>query len=137
MRFWIDTEFNEYRGDLISMALVAEDGSEWYESLGCDNPKPWVAKHVMPVINRAPMSARDMQLSLHNYLMRHKDAGIHIVADWPDDIRLFCDFIVTGPGEALNLPPITLEIRPIASESETPHNALSDAKANMETDTSD
>jgi len=26
---WIDTEFNEYRGALISLALVAEDGREW------------------------------------------------------------------------------------------------------------
>ena len=30
MKLWIDTEFNEYRGALISMALVAEDGREWY-----------------------------------------------------------------------------------------------------------
>lgn len=26
MRIWIDTEFNEFKGDLISMALVAEVG---------------------------------------------------------------------------------------------------------------
>ena len=28
MRIWIDTEFNEYHGALISMALVADDGRE-------------------------------------------------------------------------------------------------------------
>ena len=29
MKLWIDTEFNEYRGALISLALVAEDGRDW------------------------------------------------------------------------------------------------------------
>jgi hypothetical protein len=28
MKLWIDTEFNEFGGDLISMALVADDGQE-------------------------------------------------------------------------------------------------------------
>ena len=51
MKFWIDTEFNEYLGDLISMALVSEDGHEWYEALPCANPGSWVAEHVMPIIN--------------------------------------------------------------------------------------
>jgi hypothetical protein len=42
MQLWIDTEFNEYRGALISMALVAEDGREWYGVRFCDDPGWWV-----------------------------------------------------------------------------------------------
>jgi hypothetical protein len=38
MKLWIDTEFNEYRGELISLALVAEDGREWYGVRYCDAP---------------------------------------------------------------------------------------------------
>lgn len=44
MRFFIDCEFNEFRGELISMALVAEDGREFYEVLPCPNPGAWVAQ---------------------------------------------------------------------------------------------
>ena len=36
MKLWIDTEFNEYKGALISLALVAEDGREWYGVRFCD-----------------------------------------------------------------------------------------------------
>jgi len=39
MRIYIDTEFNEFQGALISMALVAADGEEFYEVLACENPK--------------------------------------------------------------------------------------------------
>jgi len=42
MKMWIDTEFNEYRGELISLALVAEDGREWYGVRYCDAPGWWV-----------------------------------------------------------------------------------------------
>jgi hypothetical protein len=47
VRFWIDTEFNEYHGALISLALVAEDGREWYGVRYCDDPGWWVREHVM------------------------------------------------------------------------------------------
>ena len=54
MRLWIDTEYNGFRGALISMALVDEEGREWYEVLKCRSPSPWVAKHVMPKLHKQP-----------------------------------------------------------------------------------
>ena len=89
MRLWIDTEFNEFRGALISMALVAEDGQEWYAALECPNPGSWVAEHVMPLVGIAPVSRLVFCVSLRQFLKRF--ATVHIVADWPEDIEHFCE----------------------------------------------
>ena len=129
MRMWIDTEFNEFKGDLISMALVAEDGREWYEVTYCENPGPWVAQNVMPILNQAPIPKILMQSSLAQFLSRF--TAVHLVADWPEDLAHFCELLITGPGYRLDTPPLTMEIRrDLDSESALPHNALEDARAN-------
>lgn len=53
MRYFLDTEFNERPGviDLISLAIVADDGREFYaESTDFDpaSANPWVAENVLP-----------------------------------------------------------------------------------------
>jgi len=128
MRLYIDCEFNEFRGELISMALVAENGEYWYQSLGCENPGPWVAEHVMPIIGIAPISRSAFQRSIANFLARYD--AIHVIADWPEDIAHFCQVLITGPGLRINTPPLTMEVRrDLDAVSATPHNALSDAIA--------
>lgn len=126
VRVWIDCEFNEFKGDLISMALVAEDGREWYESLGCENPGPWVAQHVMPIIGKASMNLVAFQYSLRLWLAQFD--SIHVIADWPEDIKHFCEALITGPGNRLDTPPLTMEVVRIDATSELPHNALADAR---------
>ena len=126
MRLWIDCEFNDFQGPLISMAIVAEDGREWYESLGCDNPSPWVAANVMPIIGKEPVSREAMQSSLCKWLAQYE--AIHVIADWPEDIAHFCQTLITGPGYRLATPALTLEIVRIDGGSEIPHNALADAR---------
>lgn len=129
MRIWIDCEWNSYKGELISMALVREDGQEWYCSLGCDNPDPWVAEHVMPVIGMQPIARDEMQRRLQMWL-GFSPSGIHLIADWPEDIAHFCNFLITGPGERLDTPPLTMEVRrDLDALSVIPHNALEDARA--------
>ena len=64
MKLWIDTEFNEYKGALISLALVAEDGREWYGVRYCDDPGWWVNEHVMPYLVDAPQRDCDLRASL-------------------------------------------------------------------------
>lgn len=128
MRIWIDTEFNGYKGDLISIALVAENGAAWYQSLACDKPEPWVAQHVMPVVNNAPVTREVMQAQLEAFLAPY--AHVHLVADWPDDISHFCQLLITGPGTRLNTPTLTMEVRrDLDAVSDVPHNALHDAIA--------
>lgn len=126
MRFFIDCEFNEFRGELISMALVAEDGREFYEVLPCPNPGAWVAQHVMPILGREPVSRDEFCAALQAYLARFDSA--HIVADWPEDIAHFCESLIVGPGMRINTPPLTMEILRVDAPSEIPHNALADAR---------
>jgi hypothetical protein len=129
MRIWIDCEFNESGGQLISMALVAEDGCEWYYALPCANPKLWVAQHVMPVLRKEPVDRHSFALLLHHWLSQF--SAVHIVADWPEDIAYFCQSLVVGPGTRIDTPPLTLEVRRDLDliPSGTPHNALADAWA--------
>jgi len=129
MRIWIDTEFNEFRGELISLALVAEDGREFYEVLPCKKPGNWVAANVMPILGKPPIAPQQLALYLQNWLSWFDT--VHIVADWPEDIEHFCRALIVGPGLRINTPPLTMEVRrDLDGISQLPHNALADAKAN-------
>lgn len=128
MNIYIDCEFNEFRGELISMALVAEDGREFYQVLPCENPGPWVAEHVMPILGRAPVSREAFQAGLCCYLSLF--STVHVIADWPEDIAHFCESLITGPGYRMGTPPLTMEVRrDLDAVSALPHNALEDARA--------
>ena len=128
MRIWIDTEFNEYRGELISMALIDEDGREFYEVVPCTRPGSWVAEHVMPILGKPPVPVDAMQEALCEWLDAYDE--VHVVADWPDDIAHFCQALITAPGIRIDTPPLTMEIRrDLDAESELPHNALADVRA--------
>jgi len=128
-----DCEFNEFGGDLISMALVAENGQEFYEVLNLENNYnygPWVSKNVVPILNKDPIIKDLFTNRLWHFLNQWKE--VHIIADWPDDIKYFCMSLVTGPGRAINTPPkMTMQIdRELSAEtSAIPHNALEDARA--------
>lgn len=126
MRLFLDCEFNEFKGALISMALVSEDGREWYEVVPCELPGAWVTENVMPILGKQAIPVRQMQESLQRFL--HGFDKVHVVADWPEDIKHFCDALITGPGIRLNTPPLTMEILRIDAESALPHNALHDAR---------
>jgi len=129
VRMYIDTEFNGFGGDLISMALVTEDDDEFYEVLECQHPTPWVKEHVMPFLHKKPVDMGTLQTNLAHFINQFNH--INIIADWPDDIKYFCQALIIGPGKALSTPPITMSIRrDLNSEnSELPHNALYDARA--------
>ena len=130
MNVYIDTEFNGYQGALISMALVDADGREFYAALGpLPAPlDPWVVENVIPVLDAQPMPRAEFQQLLAWWLAPYP--AVHIIADWPDDIRHFCDALITGPGTRIDTPPLTLEIRrDLDAISDRPHNALADAHA--------
>ena len=128
MNIYIDTEFNEFQGELISMALVAESGPEFYEVLPCENPGPWVAENVMPILGQEPVVKQVFQLRLQHWLAQFPK--VHLIADWPEDIQHFCQALITGPGMRINTPPLTMEIRrDLDAVSALPHNALADARA--------
>lgn len=128
MKFWIDCEFNDFKGELISMAVVDEDGVFFYEVLPCPNPAPWVAQNVMPILEKEPIRLDQFQRRLQAFLSHY--ANVHLIADWPEDIKHFCDALITGPGTRIGTPPLTMEIRrDLDAVSHLPHNALADAFA--------
>jgi hypothetical protein len=128
---WIDTEFNEFRGELISMAIVTEDDQRFYEAVPCGSPGEWVAKNVIPVIHRTPIHITQLRQRLFFFLSQFD--SMHLVADWPEDIAHFCNTLICGPGQRINTPTLTMEIRrDLDAMSAIPHNALADALAMRE-----
>lgn len=129
IRMWIDCEFNGFGGELISMALVAEDERDWYRVLPCDSPDPWVSEHVMPILFRRPIQKARFARSLQDWLRPY--SSVHVIADWPEDISHFCQSLVIGPGVRIDTPALTMEIRRDLDiiPSALPHNALADAWA--------
>lgn len=131
-KLFLDTEFNGFNGKLMSMALVPEDSSkrEFYKELiMTDALDPWVKENVVPHMHLVPCTRNEFQQALAQYLWEVGDCMI--VADWPDDIRHFCESLITGPGMCINmLYNIRFELDwGIEYESVVPHNALHDARA--------
>lgn len=140
MRYFLDTEFNGFGGALLSLALVPEDGGEFYVTIECPEPiHPWVEQNVIPFLDHVPVGLQSERMSrgeaaeaLGQYLAM--DPEPELVADWPDDITYFCSLLLTGPGLMVPVPPLTLRYTPLpgfstANNSAVPHNALHDARA--------
>ena len=129
-KLYIDCEFNGFQGELISMALVAETGEEFYEVLQCSTPVTWVADHVMPILNKEPVNLGVFKEKLSGFLEQFEK--ITVIADWPEDIMHFTASLLTGPGTMMKtIPEINMVInRKLHSgNSAIPHNALEDARA--------
>jgi hypothetical protein len=141
MRYFMDTEFNGFGGELISLALVPEAGDEeLYLVLPLpDALHPWVERHVVPYLDTIPAGfpgGRTTRLSaaieIAHYLQG--DPKPLIVADWPDDIGYFCHLLVTEPGDMAPVGSLRFELLrnpgfSTAMNSKVPHNALYDARA--------
>jgi len=134
MRVFIDCEFNGFHGHLITMALVSEDGNELYVDVDpCDKPVcDFVRQYVIPVIEApgaVPHSLGQDQLpyALSEFLCQY--GVVHLIADWPDDIKYFCESLITAPGKRVDTPEMVMQIIREDAESEVPHNALYDARA--------
>ena len=55
MRYFLDTEYNGIGGELISLALVPDDGDEFYLTLKTTDPLlEWVERHVLPYLDSVP-----------------------------------------------------------------------------------
>lgn len=132
MRVYIDTEFNGFGGELISMALVTDKGAEWYRVLQLPRIwNDWAVDHVLPVLNAEPVGYEVFSEDLEGFL-RNFD-GCEVIADHPADFQHFAEHLnIISARQDFRIPiecTMTLlrgspEIKP-----EIPHNALSDAIA--------
>ena len=141
MRYFLDTEFNGFGGELLSLALVGEDSDEelYLVLQAPDAIHPWVARNVMPFLYHVPPGHQSPPLERRaaaealGLFLAH-DAQAEIVADWPEDIAQLCMLLLTGPGEIIRTPALRFRFFPLpgfstAGSSAVPHNALHDARA--------
>ena len=141
MRYFLDTEFNGFAGELISLGLVPEHGDqEFYAVLELPQEvHGWVQRNVLPYLRSVPqgfhsepVSREEAASELARYLAADREPVI--VADWPEDIAHFCMLLVTGPGEIAPVGSMRFEFVSspgfsTAMNSKVPHNALHDARA--------
>jgi len=82
-----------------------------------------------PVLYVNPIPLAQFQRELADWLAPY--TAVHLVADWPEDIAHFCNALITGPGQRLDTPALTMEVRRDLDEvpSAIPHNALAIAQA--------
>ncbi len=145
MRLYLDTEFNGFGGDLISLALVsppmphpmASGGSvvsQWYETVMFKGPvDPWVKAHVIPVLDRAPLLPKAFKSFFHDFIRQFSNP--EIICDWHADAAHFCQLLAGEDyGTSLDFPCriSILKTPPGHPVSGQPHNALADATALME-----
>ncbi len=142
MIFYLDTEFNGFGGDLLTLALVPEDPNvpELYlarNDLSVLKLEPWVRDNVLPIVdlsNAKPTYTAPSFFSgyIQACLKRYKE--VTIVADWPDDIRYLMMCLITGPGMMVDLASLNICLRrcepwPNDLKDQVQHNALCDARA--------
>lgn len=136
MRYYIDTEFNGSGGQLISIALVREDGAEFYEVVHLHELiVPWVKEHVLPILDKEAIDRAAATRRLQKFL--RKDPGPHsFIADWPEDLVHFCNLLMRDHGkrnDPLRFRCLLLALPDFdtARASARPHNALADAHSLM------
>jgi hypothetical protein len=96
----------------------------------------WVADNVKPFLldGHDPISVFPGEFGIWISQYLNGDPAPVIVTDWPDDIRYFCEVIITGPGEMIKVPGLTFEMHrvdayPTTLPGAVQHNAWWDAMA--------
>lgn len=141
MKYYLDTEFDGFGGPLLSLALVREDGESIY-FVRKDYTRfldPWVEENVRPILYDCPVKSLEIQMDewgKHIAVFIGGDPKPQIIADWPDDIRYFCELLIMGPGVAVPMGNQThftiirhVDIYPTELEGAVQHNAWWDAMA--------
>ena len=152
MLVFLDTEFTEFqRPDLISIALVAEDGREFYAErtdYHRDACSDFVRETVLPLLGRVPGAAcsrTELTERLHEWF-DHLPEPATIIYDFEGDWQLLAWAILgrtyrcppVNFGEPLHLgnssithPIFERAQNNIYSQDWLPHHALADARALM------
>jgi len=104
----------------------------FYAALPCPDPTPWVAEHILPVLDVTPVSREAMGRAFATYLGDDPDPVL--VADWPEDIAHAAQLLIVAPGHRYPIDRIRFELCDAfgfdsAARSTRPHNALNDAMA--------
>jgi hypothetical protein len=129
-RLFLDTEFNGHAGELISIALVADDGSETYAVCGIPaDPDPWVAEHVLPLVDVEAIGSDRAREQVVAFVRQFENPTI--ICDFPTDLEHFFR-LMRGPSFDVsywNDMRVEMSQSPRDPTPDRPHNALSDARA--------
>lgn len=119
MRYYLDCKFNGLCDELISMAMVRQDGVSMYviSFLNHGPLDPWVEANVLPAAYTQPIDL-PVQIAVNSeggyasHIAKFLDGDPDpvIIADWPDDIRYFCEEAITGPGTMIDVPGLKFEV---------------------------
>ncbi|MNG01138.1 3'-5' exoribonuclease [compost metagenome] len=139
MRLFLDCEFTllSSAAKLISLALVAEDGREFYVELldawREEDCSDFVKEIVLPQLwgGSYSLPTADARLSQLWFLTSFK-SEVEIVTDAPQyDWELFCDLVYEDgrwPRIVRNIPTDATTLAPTSDGEELPHHALLDAR---------
>lgn len=140
LRYFLDTEFNGFGGSLISLGLVHEDGPSLYLVYGVPNLiDTFVRDRVQPNLLSVPpsvvvrhVSQKDGAYAIEVFL--HGDDDPQIIADWPEDLRLFCQALMLEPDVMVPITRLRFEMHRVTSyptdlAGAVEHNAWWDAMA--------
>lgn len=142
IRYYLDTELTDLDGEIISLALVCEDGRSLYlvtHELP-ESTSPWVLKNVVPFLYDCP----EVPLILNPKHWGHeisefiygRAAPPQIIADWPTDIVRLCEALRDGSGRTVHMDNQThftvvrhIKVYPTEVKGAVQHNAWWDAVA--------
>jgi hypothetical protein len=144
--YTLDCEFNGLGGQLLSMALYTHGRSIYLVSgllRDLESPEvalldPWVVQNVVPFVFETPPEVQTLYFDSQAVLAEHLERFFArtrpiIHTDWPDDIKYFCEALITAPGSMIDVPGIGFEMHHVDSYPTTvvgaiQHNAWWDAR---------
>lgn len=142
MKFFIDTEFMEDSRtiDLLSIAIVCEDGAELYLELDADTSKAneWVAENVLPHLGKIPVSTREQaRQQILDFIGTDNPEfwGYYADYDWVAICQLFGRMVDIPKGWPMYCRDIkqlcdSLGNPRLPDQGSTEHHALNDARWN-------
>jgi hypothetical protein len=136
MRYYLDCEFDGFGGELLTLALVSEKGSELYFYLEESEARdPWVRQNVVPVMLIEPIQVLDRPGAGRAIAeLMDGDDDPEVIADYPTDFQHFCDCLVIGPNQLASIWNLRMRLErgqsyPTDLPGAVQHNALWDARA--------
>lgn len=150
MRYFFDTEFNGYGGDLISAGIARQDGKTLYiiddekvhNLITSKTLDPWVEQNVLPILYSAPHGVVPFHLPVSEWgaliseFIYDGENTPTIYADWMSDIADLMNLFITGPGTGVPMMHETrmvclrhLDVYPTDLPGAVQHNAAWDALA--------
>jgi len=125
---YCDCEFNGFGGQLISLALVPDDGTApWYGELELPHQiDPWVKDHVVPKLHNKLQRPLIFKLGFQQYIQKFDNPLI--ICDWHADAIHFCQLLAGNDyGSSLDFECRIQILKTPPGQPIYTHNALEDA----------